>query len=275
MFEPDEENIPDSRFAALSLPPAPREVEENVTREEFGDPGGGDELGKFSVGKLNPLPLSRFLDEFELLLLLKTLPKNFLAPVAGPEEAGAGDAVGVGPAVGVAMGSRDACRRCPDAAPLDELIFFMNDGELGTEVSARPSNEAAIEKALAFNSWPPDERLVTRRRRPSASTPAAAAGFPADHAAAIFEEGEFLLLQTSMGSQVPTRIISNPLRWNLATLASVPASVTVFVSTLCADRLYRGTIRRWMPELPVEVLATEDAKDVTLADAPRAVAVVP
>lgn len=63
-------------------------------------------------------------------------------------------------------------------------------------------------------------------------------------------------LQTSMGSHVPTRRISRPRRWNFAILASVPASVTVFVMTLWADRLYNGTIVRRSP-VPVPVEARE------------------
>ena len=49
---------------------------------------------------------------------------------------------------------------------------------------------------------------------------------------------------TSIGSRIASPITSKPLLKNLATLASVPASVIVFVIMLCAWRLYRGTIRR-------------------------------
>jgi hypothetical protein len=57
---------------------------------------------------------------------------------------------------------------------------------------------------------------------------------------------------------------------NFATLASVPASVTVLVMTLCAWRLYSGTMRRWIAEeevdedavvAAVDVVDTEDATD--------------
>lgn len=48
----------------------------------------------------------------------------------------------------------------------------------------------------------------------------------------------------STGSKTARPMISNPRFWNLATLASVPASTTVFVMTLWACRLYNGMIIR-------------------------------
>jgi hypothetical protein len=55
---------------------------------------------------------------------------------------------------------------------------------------------------------------------------------------------------------------SSPRFWNLATLASVPASVMVFVNTLCAERLYSGTMRR-APEAVEEreVIEPDDEMD--------------
>lgn len=49
---------------------------------------------------------------------------------------------------------------------------------------------------------------------------------------------------------------SKPRLKNFATFASVPASVIVFVITLCAWRLYKGTIRRPLivdPDEPEEI----------------------
>lgn len=59
-------------------------------------------------------------------------------------------------------------------------------------------------------------------------------------------------------------MISMPRFPNFAILASVPASVTVLVMTLWADRLYSGMIRR---ADAVEVDAVEDAIDAVENDA--------
>ena len=67
--------------------------------------------------------------------------------------------------------------------------------------------------------------------------------------------------RTSYPSSIPRPLSSIPRFPNLAILASVPASVTVFVMTLCAERLYSGIIRRAEDEDEPE--AFEEASDVT------------
>ena len=66
---------------------------------------------------------------------------------------------------------------------------------------------------------------------------------------------------TSIGSSTANPITSIPRFPSLATLASVPASTMVLVMTLCACRLYSGTIIR----LPVDCVA-KLARDVDEAD---------
>ena len=78
-------------------------------------------------------------------------------------------------------------------------------------------------------------------------------------------EPSFVLVsaQTSTGSSNARSMISMPRFPNLATLASVPASTIVFVITLCAWRLYKGTII--LRDDDVLVVETDEKEDVDAA----------